>query len=61
VYGTWPGLAKQNQFDNGSLGATTDYRDVLGDILTRRARVGSLKAVFPDHAVKPLGICKQRA
>jgi uncharacterized protein (DUF1501 family) len=60
VYGKWPGLADQAQFINGSLGAMTDYRDVLGEILTKRAGVGSFSKIFPDYKPKPLGLAVAR-
>jgi uncharacterized protein (DUF1501 family) len=61
VYGKWPTLAEDKLFLNGSLAATTDYRDVLGDVLSKRGGVGSFKAVFPDYTPKPLGISKARS
>ncbi len=60
VYGAWPGLADGALFSNGSLGARTDYRDVLGEILTKRGDVASLARVFPDHRAKPLGLVRAR-
>jgi uncharacterized protein (DUF1501 family) len=61
VYGKWPTLAEDKLFLNGSLAATTDYRDVLGDVLAKRGGVGSFKGVFPDYTPKPLGISKARS
>jgi len=58
VYGRWPGLAPA-QLDNGDLRPTTDYRDVLGELVARRlggARV--LKTVFPDHRPHELGLAR---
>lgn len=60
IYGRWPGLAEKSLSNNGSLAATTDYRDVLGDVLSKRGSVGSFRSVFPDHTPKPLGIAKAR-
>jgi uncharacterized protein (DUF1501 family) len=60
VYGAWPGLADDQQFTNGSLAARTDYRDVLGEVLAKRARVGSFTKIFPDHKPKPLGLALAR-
>jgi uncharacterized protein (DUF1501 family) len=61
VHGTWPGLAPETQFINGSLAATSDYRDVLGDVLRQRGAVGDLTAVFPDYAPKALSLAAKRA
>lgn len=60
VYGTWPGLEEDKLFDNGSLAATSDYRDVLGDVLAARGGVGSFTGIFPDYKPTPLGIAKPR-
>jgi uncharacterized protein (DUF1501 family) len=60
VYGAWPGLADDQQFTNGSLAARTDYRDVLGEVLAKRARVGSVTKIFPDHRPEPLGLALAR-
>jgi uncharacterized protein (DUF1501 family) len=61
VYGTWPTLADDKLFTNGSLAGTTDYRDVVADVFSRRAGVGSFTKIFPDHKVSSLGITKQRS
>ncbi|MGL4174279.1 MAG: DUF1501 domain-containing protein [Actinomycetota bacterium] len=49
VHGTWPGVAKDDLFLNGSIAGTTDYRDVLADVLANRGKVGSFSKVFPDY------------
>jgi uncharacterized protein (DUF1501 family) len=54
VYGRWPGLAP-DRLDSGDLAVTTDYRDVLGEILTRRCGVDSLEPVFPGLRHRPPG------
>jgi hypothetical protein len=38
------------------LAITTDYRDVLGEILTRRMGVTDLAPIFPDHKSAMPGI-----
>ena len=59
VYGRWPGLAPA-RLDRGDLRVTTDYRDVLGEVLLRRAGATSLAGVFPRHPVRPLGLALPR-
>ena len=59
VYGEWPGLGAK-QLEDGDLRATTDYRDVLGELTQRRLGVSSTKAVFPDHRPRPLGLARTR-
>lgn len=50
VYGEWPGLAKENLYGPGDLAITTDFRDVLGEILTKRLGNTNLAAVFPGYS-----------
>ncbi len=59
VYGEWPGLAPDQLFQKRDLAVTTDYRDVLGGILTKHMGVESLDNVFPNYAVrKTLGFIR---
>lgn len=53
VFGSWPTLA---QLDNGDLQVTTDYRDVLGEVLAVRLQSTSLAQVSPNHAPSFLGV-----
>jgi uncharacterized protein (DUF1501 family) len=55
IYGTWPGLAA-NQLFNGDLDCTTDYRRVMGEILTKRQGNRRLDQVFPTIRYEPMGI-----
>lgn len=54
IYGTWPGLAA-NQLVTGDLRVTTDYRQVLAEILVTRHRETKLSTVFPTISYSPLG------
>jgi uncharacterized protein (DUF1501 family) len=54
-YGTWPGLGTGNQVDD-DLQVTTDYRNVFGEIVTRRFPDRSIATVFPGLSYSPLGI-----
>ncbi len=57
LYGTWPGLATENLYDNADLAVTTDYRQVLSELLIRRLENPNLGYVFPDYTdYSPLGI-----
>lgn len=47
LYGKWPGLAPEQLYDRADLAVTTDYRQVLSDILSRRFGVSKVDAVFP--------------
>ena len=55
IYGTWPGLAP-SQLYAGDLAVTTDYRQVLAEILTKRHGETDLSKVFPTVKYAPLGI-----
>ena len=51
MYGEWPGL-EQSRLDKGvDLAITTDYRSVIGEILTERMGLQSLDAVFPGFSM----------
>lgn len=53
VLGSWPGLAT---LVNGDLDATTDFRDVLAEIVEDRLGNSDLASVFPGHTVTPVGL-----
>lgn len=48
VHGAWPSLAPA-ALDQGDLAITTDYRDVLAEILSKRLGNTALDQVFPNH------------
>lgn len=50
----WPGLSKASLFENQDLAITIDYRDVISEVLARRAGNDNVAAVFPDPAYKPV-------
>ena len=54
IYGAWPGLAA-GQLTNGDLTTTTDYRQVLAEIMIARHGEQNLEAVFPTVQYNPLG------
>ncbi len=57
VYGQWPGLAADQLFDGADLEATTDFRQILSEILIRRLGNPRLGEVFPGYTdYFPLGI-----
>lgn len=55
VHSAWPGLAPGN-LDSGDLAITTDYRDVLGEILQKRMGSQDLDQVFPNHTFQFPGL-----
>ncbi len=54
-YGSWPGLGSGREADE-DLQVTTDYRNVLGEIVTRRFPGRSVAGVFPGLSYSPLGL-----
>jgi uncharacterized protein (DUF1501 family) len=59
VYGDWPGLAPAN-LDDGDLRGTTDYRQVLGEVLQQRCGLGSVAGVFPGITPGRTGVVRAR-
>ena len=59
VYGNWPTLAA-DKLDDGDLAVTTDYRQILAELLTKRCGIGSAAAVFPGLTPAPLGLVDAR-
>jgi len=53
VYSRWPGLNEGQLHGGRDLAVTTDYRSVLGEILSRRLRDDNLKTVFPGFDNDP--------
>ena len=49
VYGEWPGLAPEQLYENRDLALTTDFRDVLGELVVKHLGNGQLAGVFPGH------------
>ena len=47
VYGRWPGLSNEQLNEGRDLALTTDFRDVLGEVVTRTLGADNLDAVFP--------------
>ncbi len=57
VYGRWPGLEPEQLYQGRDLALTTDFRDVLAEVLTRHLSVAAndpagLAAVFPGYAAE---------
>ena len=56
VYGKWPGLEKEQLYEGRDLALTTDFRDVLGELVSRHLGNPSLQTVFPGYDPKVLGL-----
>ena len=60
VYARWPGLHDEQLVGPGDLAVTTDYRDVLGEIIQKRLNNPLLPAIFPGYTVNSLGLAVPR-
>ena len=49
VYGDWPGLEPEQLYENRDLNLTTDFRDVLGELVTRQLGNRNMASVFPGY------------
>jgi len=50
VYGEWPGLAPEQLYENRDLALTTDFRDVLSELVVKHLGNSQLAGVFPGYA-----------
>jgi uncharacterized protein (DUF1501 family) len=53
VYGKWPGLGPDELNEGRDLRLTTDFRSVLGEILTVHLGSGDMQTVFPGYDNSP--------
>ncbi len=58
VHGQWPGLNEGQLVGPGDLAVTTDYRDVLAEVLTKRLNNPTPEQVFPGYSPVMRGILK---
>jgi len=53
VYGRWPGLDDHQLNEGRDLVLTTDYRQVLGEVVTQTLGASNLEVVFPGAGLEP--------
>jgi uncharacterized protein (DUF1501 family) len=59
IYGKWPGLEKEQLYENRDLAVTTDFRAVLGELVGGHLGTTDLKQVFPGFTPgDPLGLLR---
>jgi uncharacterized protein (DUF1501 family) len=59
VYGEWPGLEREQLYEGRDVALTTDFRDVLGEVVSKHLGVANPAAVFPNHKTpKPRRLLK---
>ena len=58
VFGAWPGLHNDQLYDHADLAVTTDYRQVLSELISKRLGNSNIENIFPGFSGKydPLGI-----
>jgi len=56
VVADWPGLDDASLEDERDLRVTTDYRDLLAEVLGRRFGLADPSEVFPGHSFRDLGV-----
>ena len=54
IYGKWKGLADDQLWEARDLAATTDHRDVFGEILRAHFGIKDLAPIFPGYSPSPL-------
>jgi uncharacterized protein (DUF1501 family) len=59
VHANWNGLS-DGALDEGDLAVTTDYRDILSEILTKRVNNSALDQIFPGYTPNMPGIINSR-
>lgn len=58
VYGTWPGLSPDRLNEGRDLALTTDFRQVVGELVDRHLGNHNLNAVFPGYGNDPRAFLK---
>ncbi len=53
VYARWPGMSEEQLYQNRDLAVTTDFRSVLGEIVTKHLGNDGLSSVFPGFENDP--------
>lgn len=49
IYGDWPGLEREQLYEGRDLAVTTDFRDVLSELVVRHFGSPSVANVFPGY------------
>jgi uncharacterized protein (DUF1501 family) len=58
VYGTWPGLGPEQLFERRDLAVTTDFRDVLGELVQKHLGQDT-GHVFPNYRARSVGLLRR--
>ncbi|HVN05660.1 MAG TPA: DUF1501 domain-containing protein [Bryobacteraceae bacterium] len=58
VYGQWPGLAEEQLYEGRDLNLTTDFRDVLSELVRVQLGNPNVHTVFPGYTPKLLDLLR---
>jgi uncharacterized protein (DUF1501 family) len=58
IYGRWPGLENEQLNEGRDLAVTTDFRQVLGELVAKSLGPTNLETVFPGAQLKPSGFLR---
>ena len=56
LIGHWPGMEKEQLHEKRDLLHTTDFRDVLGELVSTHLGNGNIKTILPSHEFKRVGL-----
>ncbi len=56
IHGAWPGMREGQLIGPGDLAVTTDYRDVLSEVLVKRLNNPATHEIFPEYRPKLPGV-----
>jgi len=59
IHGEWPGMQEGQLIGPGDLAVTTDYRDVLSEILVKRLNNPATDAIFPAYTPRSPNVIRQ--
>lgn len=58
VYGSWPGLEPEQLYESRDLAVTTDFRDVLSELVTAHLGNTQIAPVFPGYRAHALDLVR---
>ncbi|MCA9289125.1 MAG: DUF1501 domain-containing protein [Phycisphaerales bacterium] len=58
VAGTWPGLAPDQLHERRDLLHTTDFRDVIGELVATHLGNDNIRTILPSHEFKSVGLVR---
>jgi uncharacterized protein (DUF1501 family) len=53
VAGNWPGLEREQRYEQRDLAVTTDFRDLFAEVASKQLGITELDAVFPGFDARP--------